>query len=234
MAELHKLVATLRTALEAGAHSPPAHDAAEHAPVPLAPDAYRAELAARFARELEAVGGRFLGVLTPAEATARIVALAREIGPRLVAIGDGVDTTAGTGAIATALDAAGIDVMRTTPTTDTGARAATRDRLSRAEIGIAEADYAIASTGTLAVLSMPSRPSSLTLLAPASVIFVRIDRIVPDLAAALEAFGPDTLAAHRMTLITGPSRTADIEKRIVLGVHGPKSLDVIVVWPHDD
>ena len=232
MAELHKLVATLKTALEAGAPNPAAHDAAKHAAVPLAPDGDRAELVARFARELEAVGGRFLGTFTPAEAIDRIVALARETNPRLVAIGDGVAADAG--ALATALEAAGIDVMRTAPTTDSDARAAIRDRFSRAEIGIAEADYAIASTGTLAVLSMPSRPSSLTLLAPASVIFVQIDRIVPDLAAALEAFGPDTLAAHRMTLITGPSRTADIEKRIVLGVHGPKSLDVLVVWPHDD
>ena len=42
------------------------------------------------------------------------------------------------------------------------------------------------------------------------------------------------LGANRLTLITGPSRTADIEKRIVMGVHGPKSLDVIVVWPRND
>ncbi|MGH7778346.1 MAG: LutC/YkgG family protein [Candidatus Binataceae bacterium] len=232
MAELHKIVATLKTALEAGAPNPVAHEPPKHSSVPLAPDAYRAELVARFARELEAVGGRFLGVFTPVEATARILALARETNPRLVAIGDGV--AGGGNAIASALDAAGIAVMRTAPTTDPEARAAIRDRLSRADIGIAEADYAIASTGTLAVLSMPSRPSSLTLLAPTSVIFVQIDRIVPDLATAIEAFGPGTLAANRMTLITGPSRTADIEKRIVLGVHGPKSLDVLIVWPHDD
>lgn len=232
MAELHKLVATLKTALEAGAPDPTHNHTAQAAAVPLAAGTDRAELVARFARELEAVGGRFLGVFTPAEATNRIVALARETNPRLVAIGDGVASD--TNAIASGLDAAGIAVMRTVPTTDPEARAAVRDRMSRAEIGIAEADYAIASTGTLAVLSMPSRPSSLTLLPPASVIFVQIDRILPDLAAAIDAFGADTLAANRMTLITGPSRTADIEKRIVLGVHGPKSLDVLVIWPHDD
>jgi L-lactate dehydrogenase complex protein LldG len=50
----------------------------------------------------------------------------------------------------------------------------------------------------------------------------------------LAEMGPAGVAANRLTLITGPSRTADIEKRIVLGVHGPKSLHVIVVWPHDD
>ncbi|HUY28933.1 MAG TPA: lactate utilization protein [Candidatus Binataceae bacterium] len=231
MAELHKLVAALRTALEADTAASP-HAPAERPAMPVAPDGFRAELAARFARELEAVGGRLLGILTPAEAIDRIVAIAKETNPRLVAIADGA--AGDCAAIAAALDAAGFAVMRTTPTTDDGARAAIRDRLSRADIGIAEADYAIASTGTLAVLSTPNRPSSLTLLPPSSVIIVRVDRIVTDLAAALEALGPETLATHRMTLITGPSRTADIEKRIVLGVHGPKSLDVIVVWPHDD
>ncbi|HVA80385.1 MAG TPA: lactate utilization protein [Candidatus Binataceae bacterium] len=231
MAELHKLVATLRTALEADKAASP-HAPAEHPAMPVAPGGSRAELAARFARELEAVGGRLLGILTLAEAIDRIVALARETNPRLVAIADGAAGDAS--AIASALDGAGFAVMRTTPAIDDGARAAIRDRLSRADIGIAEADYAIASTGTLAVLTTPNGPSSLTLLPPSSVITVRVDRIVTDLAAALEALGPETLATHRMTLITGPSRTADIEKRIVLGVHGPKSLDVIVVWPRDD
>jgi L-lactate dehydrogenase complex protein LldG len=50
----------------------------------------------------------------------------------------------------------------------------------------------------------------------------------------LAEMGASGVAANRLTLITGPSRTADIEKRIVLGVHGPKSIHVIVVWPRDD
>src|SRR5215469_18235784 len=112
--------------------------------------------------------------------------------------------------------------------------APTRSRVADADLGIAEADFAIASTGTLAVVSAAERPSSLTLLPPASLAIVQIDRVMPNLAEALAPLGADGVAANRLTLITGPSRTADIEKRIVLGVHGPRSLHVIVVWPQDD
>ena len=77
-------------------------------------------------------------------------------------------------------------------------------------------------------------PSSASLLPPASLVIVQIDRVMANLAAVLAEMGPAGVAANRLTLITGPSRTADIEKRIVLGVHGPKSLHVIVVWPQND
>jgi L-lactate dehydrogenase complex protein LldG len=228
MAELHKIVATLKDALESSSvrkHDGPAPM------VPVAPGTHRAELATRFARELDAVGGRFLGIVTPAEMIDRVVAVARERGVKLAALGEGVVNDSG--AIATALSGAGVTVMRTAGVADPEARHAMRERLARADLGIAEAHFAIASTGTLAVLTTATRPSALTLLPPASLVIVQIDRVVPDLAAAIEALGPEVFATHRITMITGPSRTADIEKRIVMGVHGPKSLDVVVVWPHE-
>ena len=76
-----------------------------------------------------------------------------------------------------------------------------RGKLARCDLAVAEADYAIASTGTLAVVATPERPGSLTLLPPVNVILVSVDRILPDLAAALAAIGP---ASHRE-----PSRDAD-------------------------
>jgi L-lactate dehydrogenase complex protein LldG len=137
------------------------------------------------------------------------------------------------GAIGEALERAEHKIVRTLPVADVE-RAAMRSRVASADLGIAEADFAIASTGTLAVVSTDSRPSSLTLLPPASLVIVQIDRMMATLAEVLAAMGPQGVAAHRLTLITGPSRTADIEKRIVLGVHGPKSLHVVVVWPDND
>ena len=65
-----------------------------------------------------------------------------------------------------------------------------RSRVADAELGIADADFAIASTGTLAVVSNPNRPGSLTLLPTASLVIVQIDRVMPNLAAVLAEMGP--------------------------------------------
>ena len=230
MAELHKIIASVKDALGVGARNVSPAPAVT-ATVPVAASAQRAELASTFARELEEVGGKFLGMLSPADVANRIVSLAREIGAKRVAVGQGVATDMD--AVGEALERADFRIVRTLPVADTE-RAAMRSRVADAELGIAEADFAIASTGTLAVASNANRPSSLTLLPPASLLIVQIDRVIGNLAAMLAALGPAGVAANRLTLITGPSRTADIEKRIVLGVHGPKSLHVIVVWPQDD
>jgi L-lactate dehydrogenase complex protein LldG len=230
VAELHKIIANVKDALGVGAANN-SHDGAAAATVPVSPSAYRAGLASTFARELEQVGGKFVGVLTPAEVSRRIVSLASELGARTVALGQGIATDMD--AVGEALERADCRIVRTIPVADSE-RTAMRSRVADADLGIADADFAIASTGTLAVASTANRPSSLTLLPPASLAIVQIDRVLPNLAAALAELGPERIAAHRFTLITGPSRTADIEKRIVLGVHGPKSLHVIVVWPQDD
>jgi L-lactate dehydrogenase complex protein LldG len=230
VSEIHKIIASVKNALDSRVPAVNHADATNHA-IPVAPSAHRAELASAFARELEAVGGVFLGILSPAAMIRRIVSLADELGAKTVAIGQGL--TADMGAIGEALERADHNIVRTVPVADME-RAAMRARVAGAELGIAEADFAIASTGTLAVVSTDSRPSSLTLLPPASLVIVQIDRVMPSLADVLTAMGPNAVAAHRLTLITGPSRTADIEKRIVLGVHGPKSLHVIVVWPDND
>jgi L-lactate dehydrogenase complex protein LldG len=232
VAEIHQIIAGVKDALESGAAPRISADPEPpQPPTPAAPIMQRAELATSLARELEEVGGKFLGILTPDEVAERITALAGEIGARTVALGEGV--ACDMDAIGESLERAGCTIVRTVPVADSE-RAAMRERVANSDLGIAEADYAIASTGTVSVVSTDSRPSSLTLLPPASLVIVQIGRIMPTLAQVLAALGPERIAAHRMTLITGPSRTADIEKRIVLGVHGPKSLYLIVVWARDE
>ena len=221
MTAFHRIIANVRSALErkplpAVNHREPAHEA-----VPIAPGARRAELTSQFARELERVSGHFMGVLAPAELPERIAALAREL--KITSAAFGASTNINLEPAARALERAGASVIRAHEATD-GERAAVRQRIAGCDLGIVEADYAIASTGTFAVLGGPGRPNSLTLLPPANLIVVDADRILPDLAAMVDAIGSETIRTHRLALITGPSRTADIEKMIVLGVHGPKQL----------
>jgi L-lactate utilization protein LutC len=232
VAEFHKIIARLKTALESpapsGTPAPSSGDSSQ--PAPVAPPNNRAELISSFAREFEAVSGGFLGVLAPDEAARRIASLAQEAGARMVAIGEGVTTDASL--FTHALEGAGC-VVEKFGKLDDGERPAALERLARCDLAVAEAHYAIASTGTFAVVGAPARPNSLTLLPPISVIVVHVDRLVANVAQALAALGPDLVSAHRLSLITGPSRTADIEKRIVLGVHGPKSLYGAIIWPRN-
>jgi L-lactate dehydrogenase complex protein LldG len=234
VAEFHKLIANLRDALER-----PATEAAHNGTtavsvlaVPTTKAARRVELASQFARELQAVGGYFLGTPTPKETVARVRAVATKLNAHSVAVGGGIVTE--DAPIVNALELAGISVIRTAACADDAACAELRGKLARCDFAVVEADYAIASTGTLVMLATPERPSSITLIPPVNVILVSANRILPDLAAALEAIGPAAIASHRLALVTGPSRTADIEKRIVLGVHGPREVHVAAVWHADD
>ncbi|HKV53151.1 MAG TPA: lactate utilization protein [Candidatus Binataceae bacterium] len=227
MAGFHKIIANLRAALE---HNPPAaavHDGVARASLPVAADARRAELLSRFASELERVNGHFIGTLSAADVCERIVTLAREMDARAVAVGDGVMIDMAP--IAKALEGAGLELIRTSRTSD-AERPAIRDQLAKCDLAVVEAHYAISSTGTLVMLATPGSPGSLTLLPPANIIVVDAERVLPDMAAVVGALGTAAITAHRIAFITGPSRTADIEKMIVLGVHGPKELYAAAVW----
>jgi L-lactate dehydrogenase complex protein LldG len=229
MAEFHKLLARVKGALEKPL-APAAHQNHAPAAVPVSSMAQRAELASMFARELEAVSGRFLGTLTAEQAAAKVSNLARENSAHRAAVGEGVVTRMSL--FSGALEDAGCEVMKPRGLNKkNGTRTAMIEQFAKCDIGVAEAHYAIASTGTFAVVSAEARPGSLTLLPPISVIIVNIDRLLPDLAMALNAFGSEMMTNNRVSLITGPSRTADIEKRIVMGVHGPKMLYGAIIWP---
>jgi len=233
VAEFHKLLARLKGALEKP-QAPASHENHSAPPrVPEASIAQRAELASTFARELEAVSGRFLGTLTAEEAASSVAALARENAAKSAAIGEGVVTKMSL--FSAALEEAGCTLMKPRGI-DKGQeknRLAMIEQFAVCDVGIAEAHYAIASTGTFAVMTAEARPSSLTLLPPISVIIVNIDRVVPNLAAAIASFGAEVISHNRVSFITGPSRTAYIEKRIVMGVHGPKILYGAIIWPNE-
>lgn len=100
------------------------------------------------------------------------------------------------------------------------------DRLPDAEVGVTGADYGVAESGTLVVVAGPHRPRSGSLLPPVHVAVLREDRIVADLFELVGQLGP---LATGVVLATGPSRSADIEMSLAVGVHGPGTVHVVLV-----
>jgi L-lactate dehydrogenase complex protein LldG len=100
-----------------------------------------------------------------------------------------------------------------------------------ADVGITGVAAAVAETGSLVCTSGPQQWRGLSLIPPVHVAIVRADQIVPDLLDVLATANPDPPAA--LTLISGPSKTADIEGILITGVHGPGHVHVVVTEPSE-
>ncbi len=107
--------------------------------------------------------------------------------------------------------------------------AALREACAAAAVGITSADYALADTGTLVLLSSPEEARMISLLPPAHIAVVPAGRILTGLDELFSLLPHPALTSSSMVMITGPSRTGDIEMTLVRGVHGPGELTVIVV-----
>jgi len=101
-------------------------------------------------------------------------------------------------------------------------------RLGHADVGITGARVAIAEPSALALAAGPGSPRATSLVPPAHVCVVRVADIVATLADAFDRIAADDLPSA-LTWISGPSRSADLEMVLTLGVHGPRTLDVVLL-----
>jgi L-lactate dehydrogenase complex protein LldG len=108
-------------------------------------------------------------------------------------------------------------------------RAALREICATAGVGITCADFALADTGTLVMLSSMEEARMISLLPPAHIAVVPKDRILGGLDELLTRIPRPADLTSSMVLITGPSRTGDIEQILVRGVHGPGEIHVVVI-----
>ena len=98
------------------------------------------------------------------------------------------------------------------------------------DVGVTMAQAAIAETGTLILESEKERHRLVSLLPPIHVAVVRSSDICLTIGDALRRLrGQQEEMSRAITFITGPSRTADIELTLTVGVHGPKELYVIIL-----
>jgi L-lactate dehydrogenase complex protein LldG len=95
--------------------------------------------------------------------------------------------------------------------------------------GISECDALIAQTGSVLVTSRSAGGRALSVLPPHHVVLARREQLVADLPAAFELLKKKYAAdfPSMISFITGPSRTGDIERILVLGAHGPKKLTIL-------
>ena len=97
-------------------------------------------------------------------------------------------------------------------------------------LGITGAFCAIAETGTLVVLAGADTPTATTLLPDTHIAVLRADRIVAGMEEAFALIRRERGHLPRaVNMISGPSRTGDIEQTIVLGAHGPYRVHVLVL-----
>ncbi len=92
----------------------------------------------------------------------------------------------------------------------------------------------IAETGTLMLPGGPQRPTTLNLLADTAIVVLRASRVVGAYEEAFDLLRAELVPAsgimpRNVMLVTGPSRSADIESTLELGAHGPRRLHVVLV-----
>ena len=216
-----EILARLRHA-RAGLPPAPSRPARYQSVTP-APENTPSALLARFTAELERLDGEVFLVADEAAALQRLLATLAHRDLRSVLTWDWRHIPLP--GLKQALAGAGIEALQPAPDNRVACEAAAA--------GITGADAAIAATGSLVVSTAPGMGRLPTLLPPLHIALLRQEQILPDLEAWVAHQRAGDLAQlqarSNFCLISGPSRTADIEKDLVLGMHGPGALQVIVL-----
>jgi L-lactate dehydrogenase complex protein LldG len=94
------------------------------------------------------------------------------------------------------------------------------------EVGVSQAAYGLADTGSVVLMAGPEEPRARSLLPPVHVAILDAEHILPGLPDLFETLGGELPSA--LAIVTGPSRSADIEQKLVIGVHGPGEVHIVI------
>ncbi|HET6890745.1 MAG TPA: lactate utilization protein [Pyrinomonadaceae bacterium] len=179
----------------------------------------RGSLVQIFKRNLEAVGGHCVVVETESEAAQAINQIVSDLQktplrPRRIALSDSPAVERIFREIQV-----GVDEITVNPG---------KAGIFGYDVGVSAAQYAIADTGTLVLESDAEKHRLVSLVPPVHIAVIESDKICLTIAEALAKVNKGSDLSPAVTMITGPSRTADIELTLTIGVHGPQELYVIV------
>lgn len=183
---------------------------------------------ARFIMEANLVGGLAVRVTSDAEACAAVIALLQQYQARQALVWQHP--------LLERLNLAGLLAEQSVATHDFTSLAALPNETRRAttlacDIGITSCTHAVAETGSLVMCSEPGRERLASLITPVHIAVIERSQLVPDLFDLFALLKRDEHGRlpSNVTFITGPSKTGDLELRLVVGVHGPKIWHVIVI-----
>ncbi|MBI4482421.1 MAG: lactate utilization protein [Acidobacteria bacterium] len=104
-----------------------------------------------------------------------------------------------------------------------------KENAAQADLGITEADWGFSDTGTLVLEARPGQERATSLLPPVHLAVLSASRLLTGISPYLSDLARRPELPSCITWITGPSRTADIELTLTVGVHGPGQLHVILL-----
>lgn len=220
----HQILSNIRAALQ-HAHLPAAR--ATVPPRAARGQGTREEMLASFQRELEPLGATSKRAHNDAEALEFVLQWLHEAGGNEILTWSDDDMPVR--GLGEALRANGYTRLVVQIPAEATGRKEMLAELERATAGITGALAGIADTGSLVLLTGPTRPRLASLLPQTHIALLPASRLYPDMAAFFAAHLNITEQASNLVFATGPSRTADIELTLTRGVHGPKYVHVAVL-----
>lgn len=108
-------------------------------------------------------------------------------------------------------------------------RAARITAVAQAQLGVTGADYGIVQSGSLVLKSNPQRGRAVSLVPPRHLTFLAASKIKDELAEIMEELLTSGAPPATIEIISGPSRTSDIEMDLSIGVHGPIEVYLVIM-----
>ncbi len=191
----------------------------------------RPALLDRFAEVAEVRGWNVHRTSDPENAMAHIQSLADSLGVKNAVRSD--QEVFGQILVDAPLESTGINVTTVSHGPDRS-RESLRSSIIAADIGLTGADYAVAETGSVIVMPRKGMSRLVSVVPPVHLALVRPEDLVESLddlflLRRLEYHEKGGEMGSYLNFITGPSRTADIEQTLVVGVHGPKEVHLVLL-----
>ncbi len=228
MSSRDAILAKLRAARRPFEDAPPRPS--DYLPVTVQDDLSPDALIERFSAELTRLMGSPMVVTGDDEARAAVIDLLKKHNTTHILAWD--FTHIPVSGLKEAVEAAGIEIIYPEPYSS--ARDEMLAKAESAQVGLTGADAAAATTGTLIVTTAPGKGRIPTILPPVLISVIRVDQLLPRIESWFAQLRESDPAMSGITnsanfcLITGPSRTGDIEMELILGVHGPGTQYVVI------